>query len=240
MKSSIKKILLYTVSIIAGIIIYLVTTFSGEDIGRAEFRSNKVKSSIKILQLSLEDNSLYIDKKIYKTIKEEAPDLIIVKDYRSSKDGKVPQSSLITKLSNEFSVYLVSNEGLMDEEHIENLRASGINLLDLSKQSFKAKGTVVNLYAPKNKYETLDEDVINILVSFEVNYPALEIIKFDAALFDQDNMENKKGGEQPHKIGLYQKGKRYMYFSGKDTEKEGVSALLKNSHLDVITIKPVV
>ncbi len=144
--------------------------------------SSKINSGIKIVAISdFHYDMLHVSaNKVFRTIKEQSPDLIFVLgdmfSLDSSKDKINKTTEFITSLTDISTVYFVPGEHDNDSEYIRNLKNSDVNVMDYKQRKIWIDGNQIEIYGIdnvwfsdtfdlKHEFKSPDKQIFSILLA---------------------------------------------------------------------------
>lgn len=153
-------------------------------VNQVTVRNQKVKESIKIVQITDLHGSLFGKENglLLQKIKAQEPDFIAVTGdmYTHGDDAALSRAvALLRALAVDFPVYYVNGEHDNSETFHNALENAGVRYLDYETENLEIRGTPVTLYGINNVYYsptfnlknafTLDESRLNILLAHSEN-----------------------------------------------------------------------
>ncbi len=176
--------------------VWLFSTFTLKTT-EVEISDSKIRDDIRIVQLTdlhgadFGLNNAWIVKKVEKA----KPDLVVVTGDMytvGSDEGRQTALKLMQKLSKQFDVLYVNGEHDNEEAFFDDLRTSGVEVLDYKYRDMNIRGTDVRIYGINNVYftstfdltneYTLDESKYNILLSHICNEEAFARFGLDLCI----------------------------------------------------------
>lgn len=166
-------------------------------INEYEVKSEKIHDDVTIVQMTDLHGSEFgrENSVIIKKIDSVCPDFVcITGDMYSHGDDKGRERAykLLTKLAEKYDVYYVNGEHDNSDSFKEELKESGVNVLDYDTAEIKKGDTRIKLYGINNVYYSptfdlanefeLDENSYNILLAHITNYDAFKSFGLDMAL----------------------------------------------------------